>query len=81
MEEEFSERTQFDLMAKRTRLIDDKSLFEVYPPSAAMAGLSDILKMYSGLRDLLFCNLTLRVLYALYVLYCIVYWTTFIYYF
>ena len=48
MEEEFSERVQFDLNGKRTKLIDDKSLLEVYPPSAAMASLSDLLKMYSA---------------------------------
>ena len=53
MEEEFSERVQFDLNGKRTKLIDDKSLLEVYPPSAAMASLSDLLKMYAPLSSIL----------------------------
>lgn len=46
MEEEFSEQTLYELNSKRTKMIDDKTLLEVYPPSAAMASLSDLLKMY-----------------------------------
>ena len=57
MEEEFSERVQFDLNGKRTKLIDDKSLLEVYPPSAAMASLSDLLKMYSSSSTALLLSL------------------------